>query len=759
MSRSLSISPASIDKVKQALKRNGFPSQQAFATDLGLARSTVSNFFNGKPVEYLNFVEICEKLGIDWQAIAQIETPTPISDPNFVGRAGAIADLQQLERQGLKMVVIQAAGGVGKTTLARQYLRSQAFEVVLELLMAKEKANITAVESVVEEWLKKDLQEEPGREFGVALGRLKRQLQERKVGILIDNLEPALDAQGKIIEPHRRYIELLRVLGDSSVKSLTLITSRDRLMDDDVSGYHYFLPGLEKVAWEEFFSTRQINLDAPTLTAMHKAYGGNAKAMGILCGAIIKDFDGDMVSYWQENGNDPLVKTDLKNLVVSQFNRLQSLDINAYNLLCRLGCYRYQDVPTVPTEGLLCLLWDVPENQRRRVIEFLRDRSLIESCKKEYWLHPAIKAEAVERLRDSTDWEKSNLTAADFWTESVTAVKTVEDAINAFEAYYHYIEIKNFNQAAGVILYFRKDVLIGDNERLGFAFWRLGLLNQLITGINKIIAYTTEIISLINFNLMLGYAYNLIGCIKKSIEHNNICLNLIADATINENESRYETLKAASLQNIACAQIDLWDLEEAVKTLSFCISITENTNCHRYSVDCYYILSFVYYQLNKIDNTVLFLQKAYEQIEITKWSAWSKGYALLFLGATYNNLGKIDSSFDMYQQALTYAEESHYTQVKAKALTGLAELYRIQTDFDTALAHHAESIELLDKIGAKCDLAEAYYQLGLTYQKMGETEKSQENFQTAIRLYDEMEAPRQVEKVQKAIASKPELSS
>ena len=44
----------------------------------------------------------------------------------------------------------------------------------------------------------------------------------------------------------------------------------------------------------------------------------------------------------------------------------------------RLGCYRYQDVPTVPTEGLLCLLWDVPEGQCRRVIESLRNRSLVE---------------------------------------------------------------------------------------------------------------------------------------------------------------------------------------------------------------------------------------------------------------------------------------------------------------------------------------------------------------------------------------------
>ncbi|WP_341739741.1 tetratricopeptide repeat protein [Microcoleus sp. CAWBG640] len=87
----------------------------------------------------------------------------------------------------------------------------------------------------------------------------------------------------------------------------------------------------------------------------------------------------------------------------------------------------------------------------------------------------------------------------------------------------------------------------------------------------------------------------------------------------------------------------------------------------------------------------------------------------------------------------------------------LGELYREQSDFTTALSHHSESIALLDKIGAKCDLAEAHYQLALTHQKMGDAEKSQTPFQEAIRLFTEMEAPKQVEKVRKAIGKSDEV--
>ena len=60
---------------------------------------------------------------------------------------------------------------------------------------------------------------------------VKLQLQTRKIGVLIDNLEPAVDGQGRFIEPHRRYVELLRVLADANVLSVTLITSRDRLCE------------------------------------------------------------------------------------------------------------------------------------------------------------------------------------------------------------------------------------------------------------------------------------------------------------------------------------------------------------------------------------------------------------------------------------------------------------------------------------------------------------------------------------------------
>ncbi|WP_373534967.1 tetratricopeptide repeat protein [Microcoleus sp.] len=91
-----------------------------------------------------------------------------------------------------------------------------------------------------------------------------------------------------------------------------------------------------------------------------------------------------------------------------------------------------------------------------------------------------------------------------------------------------------------------------------------------------------------------------------------------------------------------------------------------------------------------------------------------------------------------------------------KALSGIAALYREQGEFDQALQHLAEATQILDRASAKLDRAEACYQLGLTEQKLGNIDKTQANFDRAIKLFSQMDANKQVEKVQLAATQKTE---
>jgi tetratricopeptide (TPR) repeat protein len=684
--------------------------------------------------------------------------------PNFVGRTEAIAHLDRLVSLGSQAIVIQGEGGLGKTTLAQQYLQTQNFEVVLELLMAKETQNLTSAERVVEEWLKQDLQEEPGLEFGVTLGRLKRQLQRRRVGVLIDNLEPALDRQGRLIEFHRSYVELFRILTDPQLQSVTLITSRDRLCEPTLNVEHYRLPGLDLPAWQQYFSYRQIAIDLSTLQQMHQAYGGNAKVMGILCGTIQTDFVGDAIAYWQENHADPLAVTDLKNLIASQFHRLQTLDPLAYRLLCRLGCYRYQDVAKIPTQGVLDLLWDVSTQQQRQIITALRDRCLIEFQQGEYWLHPAIRAEAIARLRVSDEWIVANSKAAEFWTNSVPTIQTTKDALQALEAYYHYIEINNFELAARVILKSRNNQW-GQFLPLGGTLYRMGLIQPVLEAV-------TQVIKNLQSHSCLGELYNILGdlywtagnihaaieCQEKTIK---LAAQLLQSLEFTQGD-RYKfkfyylkMLEVDSLLSMGLYNIDLWELETAATLFQQVIDLAQNTTHHRWAEKASACLALVNSYLGSHQTASNLAEPIYNSImsELNKQSG-SFAYFVQILGQTYVNLGEKQKAQEMFSRSLFDAEKSHYLQIKAKTLSGLAASDRQQFLFENALAKHAEAIEILEQIGAKCDLAEAYFQLGLTYAKMKDIENSQGNYTRSLQLFTQMNAPRQVEKVLRVLKAK-----
>ena len=140
MGRSLRVSPECIEQVKSAVGRNGFPSQRALADELGISLSTVKSFLRGDPVDYINFVEISERLGYEWRAIAHRDetipkpifeessafiTGTPITHPRyFFGREKELKRLfDLLKRRPLQNAAIIGKRRSGKTSLLH-YLKN-----------------------------------------------------------------------------------------------------------------------------------------------------------------------------------------------------------------------------------------------------------------------------------------------------------------------------------------------------------------------------------------------------------------------------------------------------------------------------------------------------------------------------------------------------------------------------------------------------------------------------------------------------------
>ena len=671
---------------------------------------------------------------------------------NFVGRQEAIANLQILVDRGAKIIVLQGKGGVGKTTLAQQFLTLQNCDLVLEVLMAKETANIVAVASVVEEWLERDLHEDSGKEFGVTLSRLKRCLEQRRVGILIDNLEPALDCSGQFIKVHRDYLELLRTLADTKVRSITIITSRDRLCEGEINLEHFQVSGLDLAAWQRYFAAHQIELH-PAISQIHRTYGGNAKAMGLVCGIIWEDYEGDLQQYWQENCHDPLVETDLKNLVVTQFDRLQQLDAQAYGLLCRLGCYRYQDLARVPLRGLLCLLWDVPA---RKVIKSLQNRSLLEFSQGKYWLHPIVQAEARSRLTPE-EFLQAHQQIAVFLTDSITRINSIQDGLTAFEAYYHYTAIKDYAAAAKVILYSRENQW-GQFLTLGTTLYRLGIIQPLAMAINQIIEYVEHDRHRSELNNILGdlywttgKIYRAISCQQSTIITSRQTQQLIPRTQENRHDLYYwRMLEVDSLLSLGLYNIDLWELTTAAELFRQVIDLAHNTKHHPWSEKASLGIALVnsFAGITSLNPTVLRLYRLIINLEDPTYNTGRFAYFMQILGQIFFNQQQIEPAQKIWNRAIAFSQSSHYTQIKAKSLIGLGNIERLNNNFGQANNYHQQAVNLLEKIAAKCDLAEAYLQWGITLQKNQQPSRSKDCCLKAIAIYQKIPAPKQVERVE-----------
>jgi tetratricopeptide (TPR) repeat protein len=734
-----------------------------------IVSETWQRFIQGKPIYLKTFQSCCEALELSWKEIvgygdseaeldqakeaeAQELQAESEDDLSFVGRDMALADLQRLVNEKPKIITILGEGGIGKTVLAEQYFSQADFDIVLECWMAKETQNITSAEGIVLAWLQRYFKEEAGRTFAASLEQLRRHLQKDsspspalgKVGVLIDNLEPALDRNGQILPAHRGYAALLEVLADPTLDCVTLITSREPIHEPTIASQTYTLSGLDETAWRQFFGSRSLSTSSLALGEMHRAYSGNAKAMTILCSAISVDYGGDIDAFWRDHQANLLETSDLEDLVSSHFNRLQQIYPEAYTLLCRLGCYRFQDVATVPVEGLYCLLWDVPMLKHRSIVRFLRDLFLVEVDDEEYRLHPMIQAKALAMLRTNPkEWDVANRKAADFWTKRVTTIATVEEALMAAEAYRHYMQIEDWDSAAAVILYGR-DCQWEKGEPLGISFYRLGLLQRMIGAIARLVDRLQPGYPLCKLYNILGDLYWLTGNLQAAIGAHQKSRDMAIAFQLKE-------LEIQALFNIGLSKLSLRELPEAEALFNQANAQSEKTEWHMYAVGCWFCLALIYSGTGRTSEALTLVERVLEEYAAVSSTAWSRGYSLLYLGATLRNVGDAEQAEKMYNLANSYAEQSRYTQVKAEALNGLAMICRSRQNFKGAVANHLAAKRLLDRIEAKGDLAEVNYQLGITYRQMNELAESRNCLQTAIDLFQQMNAPRQVERVQLAL--------
>ena len=841
----LKASPDGLQKAKAALRR--FASKMVLADLAGLSRTTVQAFFAGKEISVESFRQICETLELSWDAIASIETealsisPTraeqppenksdpaiatpnliPISsNPEFIGSAlfdllGRDPDRQKLSQlsQKHKLVLLKAGAGIGKSTLARHFLETQ-FTKVIRLEMGLESGNVTPAEEKVSQILRKEFDEEPSRDFQTNLEILREKLSDklRPIGVLIDNLEPALDANFRFLEKLRGYEDLLRILGDRDVCSFTLITSRRSLIGQRVKLHEYSLQGLDIEAWREYFHDCENGATSESLEQMCVTYNGNAKVMDILHGAITNRFDGNIAAYWNRYKDALLADAELETLISMEMDWLRDNQRDAYKLLCRMGCYRYQDVKTVPFKGLICLLWDVPESRQTWIVDYLSKISLIE-VRGEYYLHPAIREAAKLRMRENLgDWYKANFEAAKYWESTILDHEFLENRLNIFEAFYHFCTAQEYEDAFFVLSRKTSQYNYEKNRYIYLRFW--GYSSQVANCLNAILdklTYTSRIHAIgaiavcyyynSEYRLSIDYMKQAKNCInsredyiyqrllaeclfylsrshcylgrfKEAISFCEEALNYIRIinpleelkikgskySTTEGSQYFFETCKSSTFQSLSTIYYQMGEYNQCVVASIKAIESLEGctTTVYREHGDALATNSLALYAQNKLNEAILIMLEAiynFQKINDYLSEAYARSYLIEFylivnLRESQNQISKVESICNQYCKTLNLKARLHGSKAlffRQKFIIEIEPQYLYE-----AVNNHLECIKILKEIEVKPELAEEYFQLGLTYQANGEHDQAETYKVKALKLFGQMEAPKQIERVNQA---------
>lgn len=428
MSRSLKIRSEWIPKAKAAVRRNGFLTQQRLAENLGIARSTLSNFLTGRVVDSAIFEEISAKLNLDWREIAdfdfKVTSPNLDNKPDarnqrqdwgevkdvsvFYGRSLELATLEQwVIPERCRLITVSGMGGIGKTTLVEKLAKQIQHE--FDYIICKSLRNAPPIAELLIEIINFLVREQSLPEnIDAKVSLLLNYLRNSRCLLVLDNVESILCTDGRAgcyRQNYEGYAHLLRCIGESEHQSCAILTSREipkglsTLCGENTPIRSLRLTGLQQAASQEIFVEKGLAITQADVNVLVESYAGNPLALKIVATYIQKLFDCDVREFLAQH---TFSFGDISDLLQQQFNRLSILEKQVMYWLA----INREWVAIADLEADI-----IPTKARKELIEALTSlqaRSLIEHNFKKYSLQPVVMEYVIDQLLEQVCQEISS---------------------------------------------------------------------------------------------------------------------------------------------------------------------------------------------------------------------------------------------------------------------------------------------------------------------------------------------------------------
>ncbi|MBD2005806.1 MULTISPECIES: tetratricopeptide repeat protein [Cyanophyceae] len=725
MARSLQVSPQYIEKVKLTLKRNGYPSQKKFAEHINPSLSTVKNFLKGEPVDFENFVEICEKLGLDWKQISNLDSQEklfanlPQDNPSiacsaydeetWVKRGELSCQLSEKLRGQLRVLIITGITGQGKTALAE---RLASFELRGDWQQYKcvnfddrdMRDFVSAADALLAQLGEEVTADDRANADGL-LNSLVQKLRNYCYLVQMDSLEFLLkgkgdeDAARNEFENERWWEFFNRLLAGGECQSRLILTSQDLPTQFKSCKSRRFwheerLTGLDENEQIELFQKlfqrdeKEISPEseaADYLKRMGKAYEGHPLVIEVIAGEILtQPFNGNVVAYWNKYrqefeaieaaiGHQEL-QLQVQDRVRKSLERLQQDVPSAFALLLRSSVYRR----SVPKAFWLEMLWSLTEEQKISAIATLKLRYLVfeESAtgtsKYQLRQHNLIRSVAYELL-EQTDKRSAHLMAAYIWRTAYRSdpdAPKLEQVRGYLEPFHHLCKVGDWERASK-ILSIRLNTPTKNQLHIQLGIWgyhqeRIELYNRLVAKLHP----REDALFLGN----LGNAYLSLGNYPQAIEYLEQYLTTVR----NRGDSAGEA-EAKALGNLGIAYKSIGDYDRAI-------------NCH----------------------------KQHRTIAKAIGDPAGEGIALGNLGVVYHCLEKFIRAKSCHSKHLAIAQTIGDNEGKGKAHGNLGNTLIELKEYSKAVENLQAGLEIFRYISACSDEAIILYNLTRLHHKLGD---------------------------------------
>ncbi|MBD2120279.1 NB-ARC domain-containing protein [Trichocoleus sp. FACHB-262] len=400
MPRSLKVRQDCIGQVKLSVRRNGFPSQQALAEELGLARSTVVNFLTGRPVDRAVFEDLCLRLSLNSQEIAEMEFVASATTSQklgidavrksrdlkgapdvsfFFGRELELATLKQwILQEQCKLITVFGVGGIGKTTLSVKLAHQieEGFDYVIWRSLRNAPPLDALLVDLIQFLTPMPISKLPETLDGKIASFLEC-LQQRCL-LVLDNYETILQERiqaGAYRVGYENYSSLLKCISETHHKSCVVLTSREKPAEVvQLEGLNapvrsLQVNGLSEVEGYKVFEVQGYSGSKAELEPLIGRYGGNPLALKVIATTLQEFFNGNVADLL---GQEILFFGDIWKLLSEQFNRLTAIEKQIMYWLAlerdwvSLGELREKLFPTVTARELLEALDSL---QRRSLLE------------------------------------------------------------------------------------------------------------------------------------------------------------------------------------------------------------------------------------------------------------------------------------------------------------------------------------------------------------------------------------------------------